>query len=164
MAGVQQFTEEVLPVVAEAVSGTANRCQVLTTDGSGEQALPADWRIVLGPLWYLTEHGGQTPCCSHCLFTLSLPSLRALFAEPRCTGVRIFAARNPDGTGSADCRANGVDLPKAAAAIAAGAAAWPNDGGGAYRRQYMLFLPPRPPLAQRLLGSLGSALRGKSRH
>jgi Family of unknown function (DUF6348) len=151
----------VLPAVVEAVSGTADRCPVLTTQGS--EALPAGWRIVLGPLWYMTQHGGQTPCCPYCLFTLSAPSLRALFAEPRCTGVRIFAARNPDGTGSADCRANGVDLPTAAAAIAAGAAAWPNDDGGAYRRQYMLLLPPRPPLARRLLGSLGNVLRGKPR-
>lgn len=139
-----RWVELDLPVLRDACAGTAEHCVMLEmTANEANGAAPGTWRIYLGPLHYVAGAAGAEPCCQTCLLAMSMPFLHEVLSRPVSSAIKIVASRHEDGTGSADCRRNGHDLPDAIDRIAATAAAtWPGSAGTQSRRQYIYFQAP----------------------
>lgn len=87
------------------------------------------------------EHPPGCPCC---LFNSSLEAFRPLLEGAGNYALRLFVARNPDGSVAADCRVNGEDYPAALESLQAFGAGWPG-AGAEFRKQYVLIVGAETP-------------------
>ena len=78
------------------------------------------------------------PFCPCCLFTNSMDAYQPLLEAQDNYALRLFAARNDDGSTDADCRVNGEDYTPGIDALRAYAATWPGTGSE-FRKQYVLI-------------------------
>jgi hypothetical protein len=105
-----------------------------------------DRRVILGPVMHFMEtppannttNEDAHPFCPCCLLTNSFPAFKELMESDRFGGVRLFAARDEDGTPQADCRVNGDDWEPGAQALREYAKTWP-EAGYEFRKQYVVL-------------------------
>lgn len=141
-----RWVELDLAVLLEASSDELSTCLRLDMPGNDVNgAAPGTWRIYLGPLQYTAGQAGAQPCCQTCLLAMSMPHLRDALRDPVSCAIKIVASRHEDGSGSADCRRNGHDLPDAITRIAEAAREWAGEGVLQTRRQYIYFRAPPTP-------------------
>jgi hypothetical protein len=144
--GFRQWARLDLVALQELVPGADQRCLHLDMAFPGTDGAPAHRRrVVCGPA---ARFGGSAhaddpdhPFCPCCLFTRGLDAFRPLLDADEVLGVRLFAARNADGTFEADCRVNGEDYPDGVEALRAYAATWPGTGFE-FRKQYVIVCTP----------------------
>jgi hypothetical protein len=145
-AGFRQWVQLDLATIEDALPGAEQRWLrlELTLPARGGEP-PRRRRIVLGPT---ARRGGaaatddpEHPFCPCCLFTQGLTAFQPLLEEAGTIGIRLFAARNADGSVEADCRANGADFAAGAEALRAYAATWPGSGFE-FRKQYAVVCTP----------------------
>lgn len=103
-------------------------------------------RAVFGPVMHLREHpparemeeNEEHPFCPCCMLTNSLETFKELFETDGFIGLRLFAARTPDGSVDADCRVNGIDWEKGVVALRNYASTW-TPAGFEFRKQYVVI-------------------------
>lgn len=104
-------------------------------------------RAILGPVaHYMHEPPPKTspeaeeehPFCPCCLLTRSFEAFKDFIEGDGFYGVRLFAAREPDGTPQADCRINGDDYEPGMAALRHYATTWAA-AGYEFRKQYIVL-------------------------
>ena len=100
-------------------------------------------RIVLGPISHavtesVSHAGPDHDFCPCCLITQSFDAFSSLFETDAFYGIRLFAAREADGTVQADCRINGEDFDVGRNALRQYALTWPSRGFE-YRKQYVIM-------------------------
>ena len=89
-------------------------------------------RVIFGPVAHHVEHpevheaamacptdedNDEHPFCPCCLFTRSIKAFQPLVESDDFFALRMFAARNEDGSVDADCRVNGHDNKKGMTAL-----------------------------------------------
>jgi hypothetical protein len=100
-------------------------------------------RAVLGPVSYLVTSpqpgdADEHPFCSCCLLTNTFEAFRPVFEADGFFGIRLFAARNEDGSAQADCRVNGQDWENGKLALRNYVDRWPQ-AGFEFRKQYVIL-------------------------
>ncbi|MCA8996884.1 MAG: hypothetical protein KDA80_07860 [Planctomycetaceae bacterium] len=104
-------------------------------------------RIILGPVAHFRQDPvpqadscgeEEHPFCPCCLLTQSLEAFRPHLESEGFCCLRLFAAREPDGTPQADCRVNGEDWEPGAEALRAYALTW-DPAGYEFRKQYVVL-------------------------
>lgn len=100
-------------------------------------------RLLMGPTSHLAqnplpEDTDEHPFCPCCLFTNSIDAFKILIESELYIGIRLFAARNTDGSVAADCRVNGEDYEAGAQALMRYAESWPQRGLE-FRKQYAVI-------------------------
>jgi hypothetical protein len=121
---------------------TSMKMSFPTKNGGAERVR----RAVFGPVMHLRENpppkeaeeSEEHPFCPCCMLTNSLETFKELFEAEGFIGLRMFAARTPDGGAEADCRVNGVDWEKGAVALRNYAATWA-PAGYEIRKQYVVI-------------------------
>jgi hypothetical protein len=118
-----------------------------------EMALPADARrparvrrAVLGPIAHFVQQPPPSPpggeedhvFCPCCLLTKTFDAYKPFMEADGVACVRLFAAREPDGTPQADCRVNGDDWERGAEALRGYATTWV-PAGYEFRKQYVVI-------------------------
>lgn len=158
--GFEQWAQTDFVALLDALKPTPDICTTLkmTFPEKGDER-PYLRRAILGPVvHYVQEQGvyaeSKTPgqggdvnegdqCerhefCPCCLLTNSFGAFKELFEDREFYGVRMFAARDANGTPQADCRVNGEDWQKGAEALTAYARTWPQ-AGFEFRKQYVVL-------------------------
>jgi hypothetical protein len=98
-------------------------------------------RILLGPQEPDATVGSDDEShvfCDCCLFTKSMDSFKEIFESDKYCCLRLYAARDEQGSPMADCRLNGEDYPPGAEALIAYIGTWPGTGYEA-RKQYVIL-------------------------
>ena len=145
-AGLRQWVQLDLATIEDALPGAGQRwLRLELTLPAGASGPARRRRIVLGPI---ARRGGaaatddpEHPFCPCCLFTQGLAAFQPLLEQAGAIGIRLYAARNADGSVDADCRANGADFAAGAEALRAYAATWPGSGIE-FRKQYAVVYTP----------------------
>jgi hypothetical protein len=132
--GFRSWAELDLPVYLDALLPKPKVCMVMKSSEA------SDRRLVFGPPLQMAQNPqrmrGDHDFCPCCLFTNSIGAFDDLLRDTRFYGIRLFVSRDAEGHFEADCRVNGVDLPKGAEALVRYAKTWP-DRGIEYRKQYV---------------------------
>jgi len=106
-------------------------------------------RAILGPVAHLATEPPPSysngegeeehpPFCTCCLLTNSFEAFKPLLEDDNFYGIRLFAARDENGTPQADCRVNGEDFEAGAQALRNYAARWAK-AGYEFRKQYVVL-------------------------
>jgi hypothetical protein len=139
--GFKSWAELDLPVFLDALLSEPKTCMVM------KSTEVLDRRFVFGPPLHMAQNPEATKAahdfCPCCLFTNSIGAFEDLVRDTRFFGLELFVSRDAEGRIEADCRVNGVDLPKGAAALARYAKTWP-DRGIEYRKQYVCIQTRTP--------------------
>lgn len=104
-------------------------------------------RAVFGPVMHYMANPLQTcgsagnedhAFCPCCLFTNNFEAFQEMIEGDGFFGLRLYAARNEDGTPQADCRINGSDFEPGAEALRNYTQTWPA-AGLEFRKQYVIL-------------------------
>lgn len=157
--GFEQWAETDLVPLMEALEAKPATCTVLKMNFPEKDGKAAyERRAILGPALHFamkpqvysepeephTEiRTGATRCedhpfCPCCLITRSFETFKELIEMDGFYGLRLFAARAPDGFPQADCRVNGEDWQRGAEALRNYVKTWP-DAGYEFRKQYVVL-------------------------
>lgn len=143
--GFEQWVRTDFLALLDAVLPQGQACMSLVLTLPGTEGRPERTRrAVLGPIFHYQSEppandlDEEHPFCPCCLLTRSFLAFKELFEGDGFFGVRLFAARDPEGVTGADCRVNGGDYQAGVEALKAYAASWP-PAGYEFRRQYVIF-------------------------
>ena len=140
--GFASWAEIDLPVFMDALRDEPQTCSLMVKECPANASFPARTRqIILGPPMHtvareVSERGEAHDFCPCCLLTNCIDAFLEKIEGDRFYGIRLFAARNADGTAEADCRIDGVDWPPGKAALLKYAATWPARGFE-FRKQFV---------------------------
>jgi Family of unknown function (DUF6348) len=84
------------------------------------------------------EAAEKHPFCPCCPLTNSFHAFKGLIEDDGFYGVRLFAARDAQGSPQADCRVNGEDWETGAEALREYVRTWP-EAGYEFRKQYVIL-------------------------
>src|SRR5262249_2132637 len=133
--GLEQWAEVDFVPLLEALQAKPQSCTTLKMTFPAKGGRPELFRrAVLGPVMHLmakppkeqepsddqTADGSKSdkhPFCPCCLLTNSFDAFKELMESAGFYGLRLFAARDENGTPQADCRVNGEDWGKGAQAL-----------------------------------------------
>jgi len=153
-SGFDSWIDMDLPVLLDALAKRPGRCATMQMGFPAEEdSGPLTRLILFGSAGRycvdaVQEEEGH-PFCDCCLFTNSMEAFLPLLREDAFYAIRLFAARDPDGVFSADCRVNGEEWPEGAEALLQYAQTWPG-GGFEYRKQYIAIKTMRLPAAEQI--------------
>lgn len=142
--GFEQWAQFDFPALLDALRPTPQHSMMWEMEFPAAEGKPARRRrAVLGPVAHCMQAprpsgGDEHPFCPCCLLTKSFEAFRQLMEADRFYGLRLFAARDADGTPQADCRVNGEDWEAGAAALRDYVATWP-PAGFEFRKQYVVL-------------------------
>jgi hypothetical protein len=145
VSGLDQWARIDLVTFLDALKETPASCMTLRMTLPADGGRPARYRrAVLGPIGHFAqnppavENGEEHPFCPCCLLTRSMEAFKELFTGESFYALRFFASRDPQGRPEADCRVNGENWPRGAAALTAYARTWPA-AGFEFRKQYVIL-------------------------
>ena len=146
--GINQWVQTDFVPLLDALCPTPNSCTAMQMKFPANDGNPAlVRRAILGPVAHFmqeppsepAEDGSEEhPFCPCCLLTRSFEAFKGLFETDAFYCLRLFAARDADGTPQADCRINGEDWERGAQALREYAATWPA-AGYEFRKQYVVL-------------------------
>jgi hypothetical protein len=157
--GFDQWAQTDFVALREALQTSPKTCTTLNFSFPEKDGRPPySRRAVLGPVTHVVENpqiyaeqnvresGGDVQgehCeghefCPCCLLTHSFEAFKELIEGGTFHGLRLFAARDEKGVPQADCRVNGGDWVKGAAALREYATTWPS-AGYEFRKQYVVL-------------------------
>jgi uncharacterized protein DUF6348 len=145
--GIVQWAEMDLVTLLEALQPNPATCTLLKMNFPPKNGHPErSRRAVLGPVTHWQERPpaenekeDEAHCfCSCCLLTRSFETFKEFFDDSGFYGLRLYAARNPNGEPLADCRVNGNEWAKGADALREYVKTWP-DAGFEVRKQYVVL-------------------------
>lgn len=142
--GLTGWADTDLPVFIDALSPGSETCNSLRLSFPAQGTnLQHRRQAILGPPLHFKQRdavaGASTEphdFCPCCLFLNSLEAFEAQLESDEFIGVRLFASRNDDGIGEADCRVNGVTWQPGVDALLKYIAGWP-DRGLEFRKQFV---------------------------
>lgn len=147
--GFENWLRTDLVVFLDALLPQPEHCTFWEMDFPASTPHPARRRrAVLGPVAHFIASGphatgayveGQHAFCPCCLLTRSGDAFKPLIQGTDTAAIRLFAAREADGTPLADCRVNGEDFEEGAEALRHYATTWPETGSYEFRKQYVLI-------------------------
>jgi hypothetical protein len=146
--GFDQWMQTDFVPLLDALRPKVETCTSLEMTFPAEEGKPARVRrAVLGPVAHFmqeppseaAEHATEEhPFCPCCLLTKSFEAFKELIEGDGFYCLRLFAARDTEGTPEADCRVNGEDWEKGAQALREYARTWPA-AGYEFRKQYVVL-------------------------
>jgi hypothetical protein len=145
--GVEQWAKTDLVALLDALRPKAETCMTMEISFPEAEGKPARFRrAVLSPVTHLqlkppAQQAGaddEHPFCPCCLLTRSFEAFKGLFENDGFFGIRLFAARDQDGSPQADCRVNGMDWEAGAVALRQYVETWPGEGYE-FRKQYVVL-------------------------
>lgn len=144
--GFTQWAQTDFVPLLEALQEQPATCTMLRMEFPANDGKPARVRrALLGPVARLmtnppapSSEVEEHPFCACCLLTRSFEAFKGHFEDDGFFGLRLFAARDADGTPQADCRINGDDWEPGAEALRAYARTWP-EAGYEFRKQYVVL-------------------------
>lgn len=155
--GIDQWMQVDFVTLLDALQSETRECTTLQMEFPESDGHPARIRrAVLGPVAHMmteppppeekpvAEPVDEEACdadhdfCPCCLLTRSLDAFMPLMEGDGLYAIRMFAARNQDGSTDSDCRVNGEDFEPGAAALREYATTWPN-AGVEFRKQYVVL-------------------------
>jgi hypothetical protein len=146
--GIDQWAQLDFVPLLEALQPEPKICMTMVMDFPAEGDRPARVRrAILGPVAHLTTQPPSTteanppeehPFCACCLLTNTFEAFKSLIQGDGFYGLRLFAARDHDGSPQADCRVNGEDWEAGAEALRQYATKWPF-AGYEFRKQYVVL-------------------------
>jgi hypothetical protein len=144
-SGVEMWMQLDLPVLADATRDTPESCAVMKLTFPARDGRPARARrVLLGPTarFGAPDHEpateGEHCFCPCCLTTHCFDAFKPLIDDDATYALRLYAARDPDGTPMADCRVNGEDYDPGKAALVSYATTW-SGHGFEFRKQYVIM-------------------------
>lgn len=148
--GFESWLQTDLVVFLDALLPQPKQCTFWEMEFPASADHPARHRrAVLGPVAHFIASGlhatgayveGQHAFCPCCLLTRSGDAFKPLIQGADTAAIRLFAAREADGTPLADCRVNGEDFPEGAEALRKYATTWPATASYEFRKQYVLLI------------------------
>lgn len=149
LKGFDEWAQTDFLALVEATRPDPEACTTLKLElPVGEGQPPRRRRAILGTATHYATHPQSESCantsedkhsfCPCCLFTNSYDAFKALFEGEGFFAMRLFAARDEDGSALADCRVNGDDYPAGAEALREYVTTWPL-AGYEYRKQYVIL-------------------------
>lgn len=157
--GFVQWAQTDLVALLDALRPETSVCTTLKFDFPEKDGGPAySRRAVLGPVAHYVQNpqtyaneivpqAGENreveQCerhefCPCCLLTNSFKTFNEFIENNGFYGLRLFAARDQNGTAQADCRVNGTDWEKGAEALRKYVETWPQ-AGFEFRKQYVIL-------------------------
>jgi hypothetical protein len=150
-SGLDQWLQTDFVTLLDALRAEPQSCMAMNFSFPADGDAPARARrAVLGPAAHYMQNppnretenvGDEHPFCPCCLLTNSFEAFRDLIEGNGFYCLRLFAARNPDGTPEADCRVNGEDWESGAQALREYANNWA-PAGYEFRKQYIILQNP----------------------
>ena len=150
VSGFESWLQTDLVVFLDALLPQPKHCTFWEMDVPATTAHPVRHRrAVLGPVAHFIASGlhatgayvdGQHAFCPCCLLTRSGDAFKPLIQDTDTAAIRLFAAREADGTPLADCRVNGEEYPEGAEALRHYATTWPATASYEFRKQYVLLI------------------------
>lgn len=146
--GFAQWAQMDLVVLLEALRDNPENCTMMELEFPEVAGVTKKRRAILGPVAHLATEPPPSysrgereeehpPFCTCCLLTNSFEAFKPLLEDDHFYGIRLFAARDENGTPQADCRVNGEDFAAGAQALRKYAARWPR-AGYEFRKQYVV--------------------------
>jgi hypothetical protein len=153
--GIEQWAKVDFVPLLESLQAKPETCTTLRMAFPAEDGKAARVRrAVLGPVMHFmekpppddSENGAPNSAprdsahsfCPCCLLTNSFEAFKQLMQGDSFCGLRLFAARDKEGTAQADCRVNGDDWEPGAQALREYVKTWP-DAGYEFRKQYVVL-------------------------
>lgn len=141
--GFENWVQVDLVALRDAVRENPINCTYMEKSfPDSEGSAPFTRQVLFGPTAQYpaptNEEEDDHAFCPCCLFTNSMPAFDMHFRSKGLFGVRLFAARNADGSFAADCRINGEDFPEAIPHLITYAQTWPGTGLE-FRKQYVVL-------------------------
>lgn len=143
--GFEDWATTDLPVILDALRLPLSECTAV------ELKMPngKTRRILFGPVlrwgpvsseppYEKTPDQPHPPSCPCCLFFNSGGVFDSFVNSDQFCAIRLLAARNANGSASADCRINGEDYPKGTTALRGYVGTWPATGFE-MRKQYVII-------------------------
>lgn len=143
--GFDQWLQIDFVVLLDALQDRAGHCMTLNWTFPRVGAPEVARRAVLGPVGHAVAQPERRSCeivehpfCPCCLLTNTYETFRPFIEDEGFYGIRLFAARDDDGSTQADCRINGMDWDQGTRALCAYADTWPR-AGFEVRKQYIVL-------------------------
>jgi len=142
-SGFDQWIQLDLIVFLDASRDRTEQCGAMEFEFPGGSAAARTRRAMLGPIGHITAHperaapDAEHPFCPCCFLTNTYEAFRPLVEAEGFYGIRLFAARNEDGSAQADCRVNGQDWKSGEHALRNYVDSWPQ-AGFELRKQYVI--------------------------
>lgn len=146
--GFDQWLQTDFVPLRDALQPKPETCMMLEMAFPAQRGKPARVRrAILGPVAHFMQEppsrpeesvSEEHPFCPCCLLTRSFEAFRELIEGDGFYGLRLFAARDAEGTPQADCRVNGEDWMKGAEALREYVKSW-SDTGYEFRKQYVVL-------------------------
>jgi hypothetical protein len=143
-SGIDQWLQLDFVVFLDALRDQAKQCGALEFAFPGGTRPAVTRRAMLGPVGHIMAQperaapDAEHPFCPCCFLTNSYEAFRPLIEGEGFYGIRLFAARNDDGSPQADCRVNGQDWESGKQALLDYVASWPQ-AGFELRKQYVIL-------------------------
>ena len=146
--GFDQWVQTDFVPLLDALRSTPETCTAMVMEFPAGDGKPARVRrALLGPVAHFMEKPppqpeaatvGEHPFCPCCLLTRSFEAFRELIEGDGFYCLRLFAARDQNGTEQADCRVNGEDWTPGAQSLRQYVGTWPA-AGYEFRKQYVVL-------------------------
>ena len=146
--GFDQWAQVDLVAFQDALLPKPATCLTMEMSFPEKEGKPAYWRrAVLSPVAHFRANppapgpdapAEEHPFCACCFLTNTFLAFKGLIEADGFFALRLFGARDPDGSPQADCRVNGEDWPPGAKAVRAYVQTWPGSGYE-FRKQYVLL-------------------------
>jgi hypothetical protein len=152
--GFDQWTQVDCLVYLESLRPKLESCSALELQFPAKNGQPAyGRRAILGPVAHLKQREPEFsesaeeeehPFCPCCLLTRSFEAFEEQIKGTDFYGIRLYAARDEEGTPMADCRVNGEEWEPGKETLRRYASTWPA-AGYEFRKQYVVIqtVPPR---------------------
>jgi len=146
--GFDQWVQTDFVPLLEALRPQPEACTAMVMEFPATAGKPARVRrAILGPVAHFIQNPPheseknvpeEHSFCPCCLLTKSFEAFRELIEGDGFYCLRLFAARDTEGTPQADCRVNGEDLERGAQALREYVSTWP-PAGYEFRKQYVVL-------------------------
>jgi hypothetical protein len=146
--GYDQWVQTDFVPLLDALRSQPESCTAMVMEFPPRDGKPSRIRrAILGPVTHFMQTPpsdpqestpDEHPFCPCCLLTKSFEAFRGLIEQDGFHGLRLFAARDPEGDAQADCRVNGEDWERGAQALREYATTWP-PAGYEFRKQYVVL-------------------------
>jgi hypothetical protein len=146
--GIDQWLQTDFVPLLDALRPKPESCMTMEMAFPAKDDKPARVRrAVLGPVAHFMQAppskseenvAEEHPFCPCCLLTRSFEAFREFIEGDAFYCLRLFAARDAEGTPQADCRVNGDDWASGAEALRNYAKTWP-EAGYEFRKQYVVL-------------------------
>ena len=149
--GLDQWVQLDFTVLVDALRETPESCPAVLITVPQADGGERRRRAVLGPVRHTVERqerprgDGEHPFCPCCFLMQNYETFRPLLESDSFYGIRLFAARNQDGSVNADCRVNGQHWEDGQRALLGYVDTWPQ-AGLEWRKQYVVMQTLSPPV------------------